>query len=92
MTAMKPPLYVGLSSFLKYHNKAKAGKVTKFNKWTPMDKPTKYAMNKIQRLAVASSSTNSHLNAAQTTIAVKKEDIAYTSASTAENQNVSENA
>ena len=47
-------------------------------------------MNKIQRFDSARSSTNSHLNAAQTTIAVKKEDIAYTSASTAENQKVSE--
>ena len=48
-------------------------------------------MNKIQRFDSALSSTNSHLNAAQTTIAVKKDDIAYTSASTAENQKVSEN-
>ena len=47
-------------------------------------------MKRIQRLASASSSTSSHLNAAQTTIAVKKEDIAYTSASTAENQKLSE--
>ena len=48
-------------------------------------------MKRIQRLASASSSTNSHLNAAQTTIAVKKDDMAYTSASTAENQKLSEN-
>ena len=47
-------------------------------------------MKRIQRLASASSSTSSHLNAAQTTMAVKKEDIAYTSASTAENQKLSE--
>ena len=49
-------------------------------------------MNKIQRFASALFSTNSQRNAAQTTIAVKKDDMAYTSASTAENQNVSENA
>ena len=47
-------------------------------------------MKRIHRLASASSSTNSHLNAAQTTMAVKKDDIAYTSASTAENQKLSE--
>ena len=47
-------------------------------------------MKRIHRLASASSSTSSHLNAAQTTMAVKKEDIAYTSASTAENQKLSE--
>src|SRR5688572_32478733 len=44
-----------------------------------------------QRFAFASSSITSHFNMAHTTNAVKKEDIAYTSASTAENQKESEN-
>src|SRR5438105_13577241 len=45
-----------------------------------------------QRLACASSFIESHFKIAHTTNAVKREDIAYTSASTAENQKLSENA
>ena len=47
-------------------------------------------MNTIHLLAAASSSISSHFNTAHITIAVKKDDMAYTSASTAENQNESE--
>src|SRR6478735_5872756 len=46
----------------------------------------------IQRLASASSFMVSHFKIAHTTKAVKRDDIAYTSASTAENQKLSENA
>src|SRR6267154_5956857 len=49
-------------------------------------------MRRRQRLALLSSSMTSHFRIPQTTNAVNNEDIAYTSASTAENQNESENA
>src|SRR5690606_37695773 len=45
-----------------------------------------------QRSAPSSSARTSHFNIAQNTTAVHKEDMAYTSDSTAENQNVSEKA
>src|SRR5258706_9192457 len=47
-------------------------------------------MRMSQRLALLSSSMTSHFKIPQTTKAVKKDDMAYTSASTAENQNESE--
>ncbi len=46
----------------------------------------------IHRLECLSSAIFSHFKIAQKTTAVKKEEVAYTSPSTAENQNESENA
>ena len=48
-------------------------------------------MKMIQRSEPFSSATISHLRIAQNTMAVKNDDEAYTSPSTAENQNESEN-
>src|SRR4026207_1148825 len=48
-----------------------------------------YPINRIHRSALGLSATCSHLRIAQNTMAVKKDDIAYTSPSTAENQNES---
>ena len=56
----------------------------------PIDRPIRRAINTIQRLACGSSAWSYHLVIAQSTRAVTSEDIAYTSPSTAENQNVSE--
>src|SRR5574344_865014 len=55
-----------------------------------MERPIRKEIRIIQRLAVVLSSCSYHLVMAQNTIAVNSEDIAYTSPSTAENQNVSE--
>ena len=51
-----------------------------------MESPIMYAINISQRSASGSSATASHFRMAQKTMAVKKLDMAYTSASTAENQ------
>ena len=47
-------------------------------------------MATIQRSAYSVSACSSHLRIIQNTTAVKREDMAYTSASTAENQKVSD--
>ena len=58
----------------------------------PTDKPVRQAINNNHRLAYSSvSTTDAHFNTAQKAIAVKQLDIAYTSPSTAENQNESLN-
>ena len=60
---------------------------------TPIESPTKYAIKSSQRFAPSPSLSysSSHFNAAQNTMAVKNDDTPYTSPSTAENQNESEN-
>ena len=68
-----------------------AGIANKFSKCTPIESPTINEINTIQRSACFSSAMFSHFKIAQNTTAVHKEDIAYTSVSTAENQKVSEN-
>src|SRR5690606_6181620 len=54
-----------------------------------MDNPITYAISTSHLSACGSSARASHFNIAQNTTAVQREDIAYTSDSTAENQNVS---
>ena len=56
----------------------------------PMESPIRKAMRTIQRLAYGESACSYHFVMAQNTMAVNNDDIAYTSPSTAENQNVSE--
>ena len=56
-----------------------------------MDRPIRYAIRMSQRLVYGTLSASSHLSIAQKTMAVNNEDVPYTSLSTAENQNVSEN-
>ena len=68
----------------------KAGMVRRFSRCTPMLRPIRKVMSTIQRLAWGSSACSYHLHMAQKTRAVKKEDMAYTSPSTALNQKVSE--
>ena len=55
-----------------------------------MESPIKYAIKINQRVLCFSWATPSHLTMAQNTKAVKRDDMAYTSPSTAENQNESE--
>ena len=55
-----------------------------------MDRPIRKDISTIQRLAYGSSATSYQRVIAQKTRAVKSEDMAYTSPSTAENQKVSE--
>lgn len=55
-----------------------------------MDRPVIYMMSTSQRSAWGSSAWSSHLRINQNTTAVKAEEKAYTSPSTAENQKVSE--
>ena len=55
-----------------------------------MEIPIRKKTNIIHRFDSASSAHSSHLRIDQKTIAVKREDVAYTSPSTAENQNESE--
>ena len=66
-----------------------AGTVNKFNRWTPMAIPTNRHTNTSQRKERGSSACSSHFRIAQNTTEVNNDDIAYTSPSTAENQNVS---
>ena len=68
----------------------KAGMVRRFSRCTPILRPIRKVMSTIQRLAWGSSACSYHLHMAQKTRAVKKEDMAYTSPSTALNQKVSE--
>ena len=68
----------------------KAGIVRRFSRWMPMERPIRKAISTIQRFAWGSSAPSYHLHMAQKTRAVTREDIAYTSPSTAENQKVSE--
>ena len=56
-----------------------------------MDSPIRKHINTIHRLPYGLSAHSYHLVIAQNTSAVNSEDIEYTSASTAENQKVSEN-
>ncbi len=74
------------SAFLKYIISASAGIATRLSRWTPIDNPIMYAINNIHLFWWDASLVLSHLSIAQNTKAVKNEDIAYTSASTAENQ------
>lgn len=67
-----------------------AGITNKFSKWTPMANPIRYAISTNQRLECFSLATFSHLRIHQKVSVVKKLEEAYTSASTAENQKVSE--
>ena len=68
------------------------GIVRKTSMCIPTDKPVRQAINNNHRLAYSSvSTTDAHFNTAQKAIAVKQLDIAYTSPSTAENQNESLN-
>ena len=57
---------------------------------TPTERPIKNAIKTNHLFACASPNSFSHLRIDQKTTAVNKEDIAYTSPSTAENQNESE--
>ncbi len=63
---------------------------SRLSRCTPMERPMRYAMRISQRSECFSSDIRSHLRMAQNTMAVKNEDMAYTSPSTAENQNESE--
>src|SRR5699024_10818168 len=63
-----------------------AGIVRMLNKCTPIDNPIMKAIKTIQRSTWGCSACSSHIKAAQNIIAVKKEESAYTSPSTAENQ------
>ncbi len=56
-----------------------------------MERPIRNAMRTIQRLACGWSAVSYQRHIAQNTSAVNSDDIAYTSPSTALNQNVSEN-
>jgi hypothetical protein len=74
------------------------GITSKPNKWTPIANPNKNKINIIQRnglvskansLCLIASVSSSHFKIAQKMSAVNRDDIAYTSPSTAENQNES---
>ena len=67
-----------------------AGMASKLSICTPTDKPIKNAIKTNHLFACAFSNSLSHLRIDQKTTAVNKEDIAYTSPSTAENQKESE--
>ena len=68
-----------------------AGIVSKLSKCTPIDSPIRYdiKINHLDELALSDSF--SHFIMHQKVTAVKKDDIAYTSPSTAENQKESVN-
>ena len=63
----------------------------RFRRWIPTDRPMMNEISTIHLLAYGESACSYHFVMAQKTIAVTSEDIAYTSPSTAENQNVSLN-
>ena len=67
------------------------GITSKLSKWTPIDIPVKNAISTIHRMELGCSASSSHFKMAQKTAAVNKLLMAYTSPSTAENQNESEN-
>ena len=67
-----------------------AGSVSRLSRWTPIERPIRNAISIIHLSEYFSSATSSHLSIAQNTAAVKNDDVAYTSPSTAENQNESE--
>ena len=67
-----------------------AGIARRLSMCTPIDSPTRKAISIIQRCECFSSATLSHLRMAQKVMAVKNDDMAYTSPSPAENQNESE--
>ena len=66
------------------------GMASRFSRWIPMDRPIRNEISTIHLLEKRLSSSSYHLVMHQTTRAVNRDDIAYTSPSTAENQNVSE--
>ena len=66
-----------------------AGIVKRLSRCTPIDKPIRKNISTIHLSAPGSSAVCSHFKIAQNTIAVKNELIAYTSPSTALNQNES---
>ena len=65
--------------------------VNRLRMCTPIESPMRYAISMSQRFACGWSATSSHLSIAQMTTAVNSDESAYTSPSTAENQNVSVN-
>src|SRR5690606_39436054 len=73
----------------KYIISANAGMVSKLSRCTPMDSPMMYMIRRSHRSACGSSARFSHFRISQKTAAVHNEDMAYTSDSTAEYQNVS---
>ena len=72
--------------------KTMAGMASRLSRCTPMLRPIRKAISTIQRRAYGSSARSYQTVMSQNTTAVNREDIAYTSPSTAENQNVSEKA
>ena len=66
-----------------------AGIASRLRRWIPIESPIRKEISTIHLLAYGVSACSYHLIIAQNTIAVKSDDIAYTSPSTAENQNVS---
>src|SRR5512140_484271 len=68
-----------------------AGNVRRLRRWTPIERPIRKAISMIHRPEYSSSAASSHFRIAQNTAAVNNEELEYTSPSTAENQNESEN-
>ena len=68
---------------------AMGGMHNKASNCTPMPNPSRKQMRMSQRVLCASCATFSHFRMAQNVSAVKRDDIEYTSASTALNQKVS---
>ena len=64
--------------------------VSRFSRWTPIESPMRKDIRTIHLLAYRVPACSYHLVIAQNTSAVNREDMAYTSPSTAENQKVSE--
>ena len=64
--------------------------VSRFRRWTPIERPIRKEIRTIHLLAYFVPACSYHFVIAQNTSAVNSEDMAYTSPSTAENQNVSE--
>ena len=69
----------------------RAGMASRLRRWIPIESPIRNDMSTIHLFAYGVSACSYHLVIAQNTRAVKRDDMAYTSPSTAENQNVSLN-
>ena len=76
---------------LKKYSITIAGITSNDNMWTPKDNPTTKLINNNHLFPLGKCISFSHFNPSQNKIAIKKDDIAYTSPSTALNQKLSEN-